>query len=353
MMAGRGGFRRIYAIAAIWAAVALFMAASCVGPAPRHPGPPSEHFDGRSFHNDPPIDKGFLEFLRWRFTREPADDWVADLAPAAAPAPAERVNGDALVVTFVNHATVLIQTRGMNLLTDPIWSDRASPFRNFGPRRYLAPGVSFEDLPQIDAVLVSHNHYDHMDLPTLQRLAGRDNPLFLVPLANCAYLRGLGTERCLEMDWWESSDALPGLRIHAVPAIHWSRRGLRDMNRALWAGWVIEGARRVYFAGDTGYGDHFAEIRDRIGPPDLALLPIGAYLPRWFMARQHVSPGEAIIAADLLGAADSMAMHHACFPLADDGQWQARDELEALLLDREDRERVFWVPAHGDSRRWD
>jgi L-ascorbate metabolism protein UlaG (beta-lactamase superfamily) len=327
--------------------------ASCMGPVPRHDGPPSEHFDGRRFFNDPPVSKGFLEFMRWRLTREPSDEWQVDLVPPEAPVPPARVHGDALRVTFVNHATVLIQTRGLNLLTDPIWSERASPSRHIGPRRHLPPGVAFADLPPIDAVLISHNHYDHMDLPTLQLLAERDDPLFLVPLANCAYFRSIPTKRCMEFDWWEFSDALPALRIHAVPAAHWSRRGLFDTNRALWSGWVIEGAHRVYFAGDTGYGDHFAAIRARLGPPDLALLPIGAYLPRWFMAAQHISPGEAVLAADILGADLSMAMHYACFPLADDGQWQPLQELEALLLDRKDRERVFWTPAHGEYRRWD
>ena len=335
------------------AALLLAAIASCTGPVPRHDGPPSDHFDGRRFFHDPPVNKDFFTFLRWRFTREPQGEWAADLATPDAPPPPARVDGDAMLVTFVNHATVLIQTRGLNVLTDPIWSERASPFRRTGPQRYLRPGVAFEDLPRIDAVLISHNHYDHMDLRTLRRLAGRDDPLFLVPLANCAYFRRMPTGRCLEFDWWESTDLLAGLRIHAVPAMHWSRRGLWDTNRALWSGWVIEGARRVYFAGDTGYGEHFAEIRARLGPPDLALLPIGAYLPRWFMGAQHISPGEAILAGDVLGAGVSMAMHHACFRLADEGQWQAAQEFEALVLDREDRERAFWAPAHGESRRWE
>jgi L-ascorbate metabolism protein UlaG (beta-lactamase superfamily) len=333
------------------AALGLVTVASCTGPVPRHDGPPSGHFDGRRFFHDPPVNKGFLTFLRWQFSREPEGEWEIDMTPPQAPPPPARVTGDEMRVTFVNHATVLIQTRGLNLLTDPIWSQRASPFRRLGPERHLPPGIAFEDLPPIDAVLLSHNHYDHMDLPTLRRLAERDDPLFLVPLANCPYFRGIPTERCVELDWWASTDELAGLRIHAVPAVHWSRRGVFDTNRALWAGWVIEGAQRVYFAGDTGYGEHFAEIRARLGPPDLAILPIGAYLPRWFMAAQHIDPGEAILASDVLGAGLSMAMHHACFKLADEGQWQAQETLEALLLDRADRERVFWAPRHGESRR--
>lgn len=334
-------------------ALLLAAIASCAGPIPRHDGPPSDHFDGRRFYQDPPVNKGFLAFLRWQFNRERQGEWRMELAPPVAEPPPSRVEGDAMRVTFVNHATVLVQMRGLNLLTDPIWSERASPFRNLGPRRHLAPGIAFEDLPPIDAVLVSHNHYDHMDLPTLRRLAERDDPLFLVPLANCAYFRTLPTGRCTELDWWEFSDVFPGLRLHAVPARHWSRRGALDTNRALWSGWVIEGAHRVYFAGDTGYGEHFAEIRARLGPPDLAILPIGAYLPRWFMAAQHISPGEAVLAGDVLGAGVSMAMHHACFRLADDGQWQAQEEFEAMIVAREDRDVAFWAPAHGEWRRWD
>lgn len=340
-------------LAGLLAGAAFVAAASCTGPVPHHEGPPGAHFDGRRFFHDPPVNKDLWTFLRWRFTREPQGEWLPDLAPPARPPPPPRVDGDALQVTFINHATILLQTRGLNLLTDPIWSERASPWQHFGPRRHLAPGVAFDDLPRIDAVLLSHNHFDHMDLPTLRRLATRDDPLFLVPLANCVYLEDAPPGRCREFDWWESSDALPGLRIHAVPARHWSRRGLRDTNRALWSGWVVEGAHKVYFAGDTGYGEHFAAIRQRLGPPDLAVLPIGAYLPRWFMAAQHIDPAEAVLAADVLGASVAMAMHHACFRLADDGQWQALQALEALLLDRPDRERAFWTPAHGESRRWE
>jgi L-ascorbate metabolism protein UlaG (beta-lactamase superfamily) len=333
--------------------VAVLVAASCAGPIPRHDGPETPHSDGTRFYHVPPVNKGFFTFLRWQLNRRPQGEWVVDLSPPEVPPPPPQVTGDAMQVTFVNHATVLIQTRGLNLLTDPIWSERASPLRRIGPRRHLAPGVPFEALPRIDAVLISHNHYDHMDLRTLRRLAERDDPWFLVPLANCVYVEQIGTARCLELDWWDATEVLAELRIHAVPARHWSRRGLLDTNRALWSGWVIEGAHRVYFAGDTGYGGHFAEIRARLGPPELAILPIGAHLPRWFMAAQHISPEEAILAANTLGARTAMAMHHACFRLADEGQWQAQGELEQLLLDRVGHNPAFWVPAHGDARRWE
>jgi L-ascorbate metabolism protein UlaG (beta-lactamase superfamily) len=332
---------------------ALLAAASCAGPVPRHAGPPGDHFDGRRFFHDPPLHKGFFSFLRWQLTREAEGPWRTDLSAPELLPPPQRVAGDALRVTWINHATVLIQTNGLNLLTDPIWSERASPFRRLGPQRHLAPGLAFDQLPPIDAVLLSHNHYDHMDLPSLRRLAERDAPLFLVPLANCAYLEDFAGDRCREFDWWETTELDGGLRVRAVPARHWSRRGLFDTNRALWSGWVIEGAQRVYFAGDTGWGGHFAEIRARLGPPDLAILPIGAYLPRWFMAEQHISPAEAVQAAEALGAPLAMAMHHATFKLADDGQWQALSTLRALLAEPGDNPLAFWTPAHGESRQWD
>jgi len=334
------------------AGLVLAVLSSCAGGVPTHDGPPSDHFDGERFFNDPPLDKDFFDFLRWRFSRDPGT-WNTDLTLPEAPPPPPRVEGERLRVTFVNHATVLIQTRGLNLLTDPIWSGRASPFARVGPRRHLAPGVAFEDLPRIDAVLISHNHFDHMDLETLRRLAERDDPLFLVPLANCAYFGDIPTHKCVELDWWDTTEALAGLRIHAVPAIHWSRRGLFDTNRALWSGWVIDGPQRIYFAGDTGWGEHFAEIRARLGAPDLALLPIGAYLPRWFMAAQHIDPAEAILATDVLGAKTGMAIHHGCFELADDGQWEAQRTLETLLEARPDGASLFWSPAHGEARQWD
>ena len=325
--------------------------AGFAGPVPRHDGRPTGHFDGERFFNTPRFEKRFDDFLRWQLNRD-RGSWDTDPGPAPAPPVLAPAPPGTTRVTWVNHATVLIQAGPVNLLTDPIWSERASPLTWAGPERHLAPGIPFAALPRIDAVLVSHNHFDHMDLATLERLLERDRPRFLVPLGNCVYLEDFAGDLCEEMDWWESRSLGKGLSVTAVPARHWSRRGLFDTNRALWAGWVVEGSLRVYFAGDTGLGDHFAEIRSRTGRPDLAILPIGAYLPRWFMKDQHLSPADAVEAARTLGAARAMAVHHGTFELADDGQWEALETLRGELGAQPDRAEHFWLPAHGDTRQW-
>ncbi|MGD8532638.1 MAG: MBL fold metallo-hydrolase [Gammaproteobacteria bacterium] len=347
---GVARWRRLI-LPAILAAVVI-ATVSCAGPVPRHDGPVTDHFDGRRFYNVPRVEKGFGEFLKWQFTRESQGTWRRDLAPVEAAPPPERVEAD-LRVTFINHATVLLQTHGMNLLTDPIWSERASPFTNAGPQRYRAPGLRFRDLPPIDFVLLSHNHYDHMDAFSLRLLAEDHDPLFVVPLGNCFYLRRFGADRCRELDWWQRVDDELPVSIRAVPVRHWSKRGLLDTNRALWAGYFIEAGRhRVYFAGDTGMGDHFSQVRERLGRPDLAILPIGAYLPRWFMSAQHIDPAEAVEAHRILGAPQSMAIHFGTFRLADDGQEQPARELLAALDAAAIPPSEFWIPDNGDSRQW-
>lgn len=197
--------------------------------------------------------------------------------------PPRSVDARQIRVTMVNHSTLLVQRSGFNLLTDPIWSERASPLSWIGPKRRRRPGVRIEDLPPIDAVLVSHNHFDHLDLPTLRQLATRGRSTFIVA-ARCARLfRSQKIEPIHDLDWGESV-AISGVTIHCVPALRFSARGLLDRNQTLWCGYVIEYPEGlVYFAGDTAFGSHFAQIREKFGSPRLALLPIGAYEPRWFM----------------------------------------------------------------------
>ena len=317
-------------------------------------GPVSDHFDGRHFHNlDHPEGNGFLSFLRWRLGRwlGQAGAWPSwtDAPPGEPPPP--RVMGTALRVTFVNHATVLLQTEGKNILTDPIWSERASPVSWAGPRRRRPPGLRFEDLPAIDVVLISHNHYDHLDLPTLERLARVHQPTFLVGLGNGPLLTSLGIGPVTEMDWWEDSRPAGGPTVTCVPAKHFSSRGLRDRNRTLWCGYVIQGAAGpVYFAGDTGFGLHFEHIAERFGPPRLAVLPIGAYLPLWFMSPVHLSPEEAVRAHRVLGARTSLAIHFGTFPLANDSAEQAPAELRRVLAEPGADGREFWILQGGEGR---
>ena len=282
------------------------------------PPPFPKHFNGKRFYNpDAPQARGWLDLLRWKLTSrpEPSPQFIADVEPSIPP---HRVEGDDLRVTLVNHSTVLLQQATANILTDPIWSQRASPFSSIGPRRRRSPGVRKEDLPPIDIVLISHNHYDHLDLPTLRWLAQRGGSVFIAPTGVARLLRSENITPVHELDWGQSH-TLGQTTIHCVPAIHFSARGVFDRNKTLWCGYLIECRNRtVYFAGDTGFGGHFSQIRTRFGPPRLALLPIGAYEPRWFMSPIHMSPEEALQAHRILGAQTSIAIHHGTFQLADE-----------------------------------
>ena len=223
------------------------------------------------------------------------------------------------VVTFIGHATFLIQTAAGNILTDPMYSQRAGPFNLIGPRRVRQPAVRFDDLPPISIVLLSHNHYDHCDLRTLGMLARRFDPLVVTPLGNAALVRSSGIRRVEELDWWQEakSSALP---ITLTPAQHFSARSPFDRNRALWGGFVLRRRQaRIYFAGDTAYASFFRDIRQRLGPIDLALLPIGAYEPRWFMHAVHMNPAEAVQAHLDLDASESIGMHFGTFQMTTEG----------------------------------
>jgi L-ascorbate metabolism protein UlaG (beta-lactamase superfamily) len=241
----------------------------------------------------------------------------------------------AAVVTFIGHSTFLIQTHGGNVLTDPMYSQRAGPLNLAGPRRVRQPAGRFEDLPPISVVVLSHNHYDHCDLRTLRRLARRFDPVLVTTLGNAALGRSAGIRRVEELDWWQPSETSP-VTIVATPARHFSARGLFDRNRALWSGFTLStGARRIYFAGDTAYAPFFREIPRRVGPIDLALLPIGAYEPRWFMQSVHMNPAEAVEAHRDLGARTSVGMHFGTFQLTTEG---IDEPLRALADAREARD---------------
>ena len=269
-------------------------------------------------------------------------DGAARLADAAAL--------DAPTVTWVGHSTLLVRMAGVTFLTDPIWSESASPV-SLGPRRLVAPGLAIDDLPGIDFVVVSHNHYDHMDVSTLRELARRGTR-FLVPLANAHILARYGIAPVEELDWWQSV-RIGDAEVHCVPARHWSRRGLFDMNAALWSGWVVTvGERKFYFAGDTGSFSGFAEIGERFGPIDLAAIPIGAYLPREMMAPAHLDPDEAVAALADLGARRSVAVHFGTFVLSDE-PFDAPPRRFREASDRAGRgEARDWVLDVGETRPW-
>ena len=294
-------------------------------------GPNSDHYNGRFFNIAPRTsDKSFADIRQWRKTSK-RSPWPKHV-PVHPAVPAERVEGTR--ITLVGHATVLIQIGGLNILTDPVWSQRCSPVQFAGPRRVCAPGVWFDDLPPIDVVLLSHNHYDHLDVATMRRLVARHDPLIVTPLGNDTLVRRIAPKaRIVTGDWWDEQQ-LPGVTVTFVPAQHWSQRGINDRRMALWCGFHIRaGEHSVYFAGDTGYGDGslFTAIRARLGSPDLALLPIGAYAPRWFMADQHTDPAEAVRIMLDLDARQAQAIHWGVFPLSDEGRDEPVFELGLAL----------------------
>jgi L-ascorbate metabolism protein UlaG (beta-lactamase superfamily) len=288
-----------------------------------------KHFDGKRFFNpDAPQALGWLDVLRWKATSrmEPSPAFVSDIKQSIPP---RRVEGGELRATLVNHSTVLLQQRSSHILTDPIWSERTSPLSWIGPRRRRNPGVRQEDLPQIDIVLISHNHYDHLDLPTLRWLAGRGSVTFIVPIGVARLLRSEKIGPAYELDWGEAKQ-LNETTVHCVPALHFAGRGIFDQNKTLWCGYVVQSQdRTIYFAGDTAFGGHFSQIRERFGSPRLSLLPIGAYLPRWFMSPVHMAPEEAVGAHQILGSRATIAIHHGTFQLADDALDTARQQLSA------------------------
>ena len=310
---------------------------------------PSDHFDGRRFRNPSrPAPKPFSAVPR--MLREPRAPWPrhVDVIPRA---PSSLDAGAEAMVTFVGHSTFLIQTPAGNVLTDPMYSDRAGPLNIAGPRRVRAPGVRIEDLPRIDIVLLSHNHYDHCDLRTLRNVARRFNPMLVTPLGNGRLARRTGIRRVEELDWWERSQSAP-LPITLTPAHHFSARTPWDRNRALWGGFLLRAGRTsIYFAGDSAYAPFFGEIPRRLGAIDVALLPIGAYEPRWFMQAVHMNPAEAVQAHLDLGAPASIGMHFGTFQLTSEGIDDPLHDLAAALREREVPPDRFATLEFGGSRR--
>jgi L-ascorbate metabolism protein UlaG (beta-lactamase superfamily) len=314
-------------------------------------GGATDHFDGRRFFNPhAPHRKSLADVRRWRRTRQrqPWPAWIEDPVQPP-PAPASR---DEIAVTFIGHATFLLQIGGVRVLLDPIWSARCSPVPFAGPRRVRPPGQPLDALPGVDLLLVTHNHYDHMDLPTLRQVRRRWAPVTATGLDNARHLRKAGIRHALELDWWQTA-SLAGARVTYVPAQHFSARTLRDRNRSLWGGFVIEAGRHtVYFAGDSGYGPHFAAIAERFPALDLALLPIGAYEPRWFMRQQHVDPAEAVQAHLDLGPRRSLGMHFGTFQLTDEAIDAPLTELAAARAAAGLSRAAFDVLAFGETRRY-
>lgn len=307
--------------------------------APRYTGPVSDHFDGKEFRNLGNAQaKGFREVLGWMLNRERTQPWEPYHNQNPGPKPPERVNDSPthpIRVTFVNHSTVLLQFDSLNVLTDPIWYERVSPFQWAGPKRNRPPGIRFDDLPKIDVLLLSHNHWDHLDIETVKKLCQRDHPKVFCPLGVKVFLEQHGCQNIVELDWRQSASYNNQTTIHCVPAQHFSGRGMFDRNATLWCGYVIDSQTtgKLYFAGDTGYGPFLKEeIGDKFGPLRLSLIPIGAYKPAWFMSPIHCSPAEAVQIHRDVRSQQSIAIHFGTFPLADDGEHEPVDDLKKALI---------------------
>jgi N-acyl-phosphatidylethanolamine-hydrolysing phospholipase D len=328
---------------------------------------PAHHRPGGGFRNPWFTNRSarFGGFLRWVLVERPFKKLPRDPDPSVFPRKTPsfenpRARPGELTVTWVGHSTVLLQIGAVNVLTDPMWSERASPLAWTGPKRWVPPGVEFEDLPPIDLVVQSHNHYDHLDARTVEMIA-QSHPAasWLVPLGLAGFVRARGAARVEELDWWGETEAA-GLRVACVPAQHFSGRGLGDRNATLWCGWTLaDDRRRVLFAGDTGHHPEFSAIGQRLGPFDVALMPVGAYEPSWFMRPAHLNPEEAIQAfAEVNGGGVGVAegrrvmvpIHFGTFKLTDEAMdeppaWTRRAWGEAGR-----RERDLWLLAHGETR---
>jgi len=313
-------------------------------------GPISDHFDGKLFYNPVPYhQKSWLDVWRWRLSRHSRPEWPAHVDNLPHSPVTTVTKPDQIKVTFVNHSTVLIQSQNFNLLTDPIWSYRASPFTSYGPARARDPGIPFASLPPIDVVVISHSHYDHLDINTLIKLNNKFHPYFLVPLGDKTLLEKSGMQNVVELDWWQEYK-LKNVTITFLPAKHWSARGLSDRFRTLWGSYGMQIAgKNIYFAGDTGYSPQFIEIRKKWHTPDLAILPIGAYLPRWFMQDNHLSPADAVQVHLDLHAKQSFPIHYGTFQLGDDAFDQPTKELKLALTERAIPPNHFIILPEGQS----
>ena len=318
---------------------------------PAYSGPESDHFDGKRFFNPWGLEptKGYSDVIKWAFTREPGK-WDEMPLPAPGTIPASREE-EGWVITFVNHATLLLQADGKNILFDPIWSERTSPVSFLGPKRQIPPGVAFDELPPIDLVIYSHNHYDHLDVPTLKKLLAAHDPAFIVPLGVDLFLEKYGAKKVKALDWWEKT-IWENIPIHAIPARHFSGRGLLDRDKSLWAGFTLALAGgRVYFAGDTGYAPFFKDIPQRIGPIKLAMVPVGAFKPRWFMSPVHTDPEEGVQIFEDVQAEYGIPIHFGTFPLADEAQGEAEAELSKVLRERKLHNPHFKIMKNGEQWR--
>lgn len=312
--------------------------------------PLSDHYDGKHFFNPNGAapHRSFTAMIKFVKEFSHSKKWHKENEVLKEPKLANGLSLDETYITYVNHSCHLIQLTNLNILTDPIFSNRASPLSLIGPKRHVQPGIKLQQLPLIHVVVISHNHYDHMDMPTLKNLEKMFRPLFIVPLGNKKYLKNF--KNVLELDWWQTHKLNDQQSITMVPAQHWSYRRLGDVNKALWAGfWITSGNIKIYFTGDSGYGPHFKMIAEKLGSPTISILPIGSYEPRWFMKNQHLNPDDAVQASIDLQSRYNIADHYLTFKLSTENRESPAEELKLSLKKRGLEEIPFFIPVNGET----
>lgn len=295
-------------------------------------GPITDHFNGKKFFNKNYSHKNLKDIFYWLMTQK-RSSWPS-FYPITPSIPPSNVAHNEIAISFVNHSTFLIQIGKTNILTDPIWAENAGPLK-LGPKRHHKPGINLEDLPKISLILLSHNHYDHMDLKTLKEITNRDKSFIITGLGNKNYLRHRGFKNVENLDWWEKIELLNGINIHFLPAIHFSMRNVLNRDKTLWGGFFLKSEFfSFYYAGDTAYGNFFSEIPKNLGEADFAFLPIGAYEPNWFMQTNHMNPNEALQAFKDVQAKKMIPMHFGTFQLSDEGMEDPLKELSKAAKER-------------------
>lgn len=300
-------------------------------------------------------DPNFFDLIKWKITREkPVWPELPENKPSNSNTNIpKKVFDNDLVVTYVNHSTMLIQTGGENILTDPIWSSHAGPFGEFGVKRSIYPGLEIDDLPEIHFILISHSHYDHLDLPTIEALTKKHKPVIITGLGVARYIDYCQEKvgNCYELEWWENVKILDSEVIfHFVPAYHWSSRYLIDKDTSLWGGFVISNHNsNIYFAGDTGFSDGkiFQSMKDRYGDFRLALLPIGAYKPIWFFHSMHTSPLEAVKISKILDSDYTIPIHYDTFKLSDEKYEDPLNDFKLAIEEEKMNEDKFFILEAG------
>lgn len=312
----------------------------------------SDHFNGKKFIN-PTLEKPFSPSMGdiFKMMREGRPKWQSNIQNTAVPRLKDTLNTGDFSITFINHATFLIQTANLNIITDPVFSKRASPVSWFGPKRVRKPGVELDSLPRIDLILLSHNHYDHLDKKTLKKLGERHNPKVLVPIGDKKLVESCGFKNVQEMDWWENVELNGNTIITFTPQQHSSARNLLDRDKSLWGSFYIQShGRSIYFGGDGGYSTHFTDIKNKLGSPEIAILGIGAYVPDFFMRAIHTSPAEAVTAHLDLGATQSIGMHFGTFQLASEGFEQPLEDLKTAMQKNSLSDDAFIVLQEGETK---